>query len=305
VAVGPAAPELGPRIEAAAAVIRERLEAVPALAEPRLALVLGSGLGGVVDLLDPEPRLHVPYGEIPGIPVSTVPGHAGELVAGLVDGKPVLVLAGRVHAYEGYRHRDVTVLIRATFLAGIRTVVLTNAAGGMNPDFVPGDLMLVTDHINLSGDNPLFGPNVDALGPRFPALTDAYDPELRARARSAAERTGVTLREGVYIMLSGPSFETRAELRMLRGLGGDAVGMSTGLEVIVARHAGVKVLAISLITNMATPEVETGATHEEVIEMGKVGAARLVRLLGTLLPEIAWSPSGPRDAIPRVGPDEV
>jgi purine-nucleoside phosphorylase len=302
---GPAAPDLQERIETAAAAIRERLSTVPALAEPRLGLVLGSGLGGVVDLLDPEPRLHVPYAEIPGVPVSTVPGHAGELVAGLVAGKPVLVLAGRVHAYEGYRHREVTVLIRATFLAGIRTVVLTNAAGGMNPDFVPGDLMLVTDHINLSGDNPLFGPNVDALGPRFPALTDAYDQDLQARARAAAGRTGVGLREGVYIMLSGPSFETRAELRMLRGLGGDAVGMSTGLEVIVARHAGVKVLAISLITNMATPDVETGATHEEVIEMGKIGAARLVRLLGTLLPEIAQSPSGPREAIPRVGPDEV
>ncbi len=286
-AVGPATPDIGPRIEAAAAVIRERLAAVPALAEPRLALVLGSGLGGVVDLLDPEPRLHVPYGEIPGIPGSTVPGHAGELVAGLVGGRPVLILAGRVHAYEGYRHREVTVLIRATFLAGIRTVVLTNAAGGMNPDFVPGDLMLFTDHVNLSGDNPLFGPNVDALGPRFPALTNAYDPDLQARAHSAAERTGVTLREGVYIMLSGPSFETRAELRMLRGLGGDAVGMSTALEVIVARHAGVKVLAISLITNMATPDVETGATHEEVNEMGKLGAPRLVTLLGALLPEIA------------------
>ena len=304
-AVGPAAPELGPRIEAASAAIRERLAAVPALAEPHLGLVLGSGLGGVVDLLDPEPRLHIPYGEIPGIPVSTVPGHAGELVAGLVDGKPVLVLAGRVHAYEGYRHRDVTVLIRATFLAGIRTIVLTNAAGGMNPDFVPGDLMLVTDHINLSGDNPLFGPNVDALGPRFPALTDAYDQDLQARARAAAERTGVGLREGVYIMLSGPSFETRAELRMLRGLGADAVGMSTGLEVIVARHAGVRVLAFSLITNKATPDVETEATHEEVLEMAKVGAARLVTLLGTLLPDIASSSSGPRVPIPRVGPDEA
>jgi purine-nucleoside phosphorylase len=147
--------------------------------------------------------------------------------------------------------------------------------------------MLITDHINLSGDNPLLGPNVDALGPRFPALTDAYDSELAARARAAAARTGVRMHEGVYVMLSGPSFETRAELRFLRGLGGDAVGMSTALEVIVARHAGVRVLAISLITNKATPDVTVGATHEEVIEMGAIGAPRMTTLLGTLLPEIA------------------
>jgi purine-nucleoside phosphorylase len=199
----------------------------------------------------------------------------------------VLVIAGRVHAYEGYSHRDVTVLIRAAFRLGLHTVVLSSAAGGMNPDFVPGDLMLITDHINLSGDNPLFGPNVDELGPRFVALTDAYDRELADRARAAARQTGVTLREGVYIMLSGPTFETRAELRMLRALGGDAVGMSTVLEVLVARHAGVRVLAFSLITNKATPDVETGATHEEVLETGAVGAGRLATLLGVLLPDIA------------------
>jgi purine-nucleoside phosphorylase len=216
-----------------------------------------------------------------------VAGHAGELVAGLVGGRPVLILAGRVHAYEGFSHRDVTILLRAVFRVGIETVVLTNAAGGLNPDYEPGDLMLMSDHINLSGDNPLFGPNVDALGPRFPALTDAYDPELAAKARAAAERTGIPLREGVYVMLAGPSYETRAELRMLRGLGADAVGMSTVLEVIVARHAGVRVLAISLITNKATPDVEVGATHEEVIEVGRIGAARLATLLGSLLPEIA------------------
>jgi inosine/guanosine/xanthosine phosphorylase family protein len=147
--------------------------------------------------------------------------------------------------------------------------------------------MLVTDHINLSGDNPLFGPNVETLGPRFVALTDAYDPELAGRARAAAARSDVRLHEGVYVMLAGPNFETRAELRMLRQLGGDAVGMSTVLEVIVARHAGVRVLAFSLITNEATPDVEVGATHDEVLEMGQIGAGRLVTLLGSLLPEIA------------------
>ena len=286
-AEAPATTELGQRIESAAAAIRDRLAVEPALATPRLGLVLGSGLGAVVDLLDPEPRLRIPYAEIPEVPVSGVAGHAGELVAGLVGGRPVLVLSGRVHAYEGFSHREVTILLRAAFRVGLETVVLTNAAGGLNPAFAPGELMLMTDHINLSGDNPLFGPNVEVLGPRFPALTDAYDPDLAARARAAAERTGVPLHEGVYVMLSGPTYETRAELRMLRQLGADAVGMSTVLEVIVARHAGVRVLAISLITNKATPDVETGATHEEVIEMGRIGAARLTTLLGALLPEIA------------------
>jgi purine-nucleoside phosphorylase len=287
VAGGSATTSLAERIETAADAIRERLAVEPALAQPRLGIVLGSGLGAVVDLLDPEPRIRVPYGEIPEVPSSGVAGHAGELVAGLVGGRPVLILAGRVHAYEGFSHRDVTILLRAVFRLGIETVVLTNAAGGLNPDYEPGDLMLMSDHINLSGDNPLFGPNVDALGPRFPALTDAYDPELAAKARAAAERTGIPLREGVYVMLAGPSYETRAELRMLRGLGADAVGMSTVLEVIVARHAGVRVLAISLITNKATPDVDVGATHEEVIEVGRIGAARLATLLGSLLPEIA------------------
>jgi purine-nucleoside phosphorylase len=287
VADASATANLGPRIETAAAAIRERLSVEPALAAPRVGLVLGSGLGAVVDLLDPEPRIRIPYGEIPEVPVSGVVGHAGEVVAGMVGGRPVLVLAGRVHAYEGYRHREVTILLRAAIRVGLQTVVLTNAAGGMNPDFEPGDLMLVTDHINLSGDNPLFGPNVDLLGPRFPALTDAYDPDLAARARAAAARAGVNLREGVYVMLAGPSFETRAELRMLRSFGADAVGMSTALEVIVARHAGVRVLAISLITNKATPDMETGATHEEVIEVGRIGGATMATLLGALLPEIA------------------
>ncbi|MEK6191541.1 MAG: purine-nucleoside phosphorylase [Chloroflexota bacterium] len=286
-AVLPATSNLGQRIENAAAAIRAQLAAEPAIAAPQLGLVLGSGLGAVIDLLDAAPRLRIPYGDIPEVPVSGVAGHAGELVAGMVGGRPVLVLSGRVHAYEGYTHREVTILLRAAFQVGLRTVVLTNAAGGLNPAFEPGELMLVTDHINLSGDNPLFGPNIDALGPRFPALTDAYDPDLADRARAAAQRAAVHLHEGVYVMLPGPNYETRAELRMLRGLGADAVGMSTVLEVIVARHASVRVLAFSLITNKATPDVEIGASHNEVIEMGKVGAARLVKLLGELLPEIA------------------
>jgi len=248
--------------------------------------VLGSGLGGVVDLLDPEPRLRLSYRDIPHVPGGAVEGHAGELVAGTVHGSPTIFLLGRAHPYEGYSQREATLLLRAVLALGAETVVLTNAAGGLNPDFDPGDLMLIADHINLSGENPLLGPNLDRFGPRFPPLIDAYDPSFRATALEAAERTGVGLREGVYVMLSGPSYETRAELRMLRALGGDAVGMSTAHEAIVARHAERRVLGFSLITNRATDDVGTGASHEEVIEVGQVGAAKLVTLLDDLLPRL-------------------
>ena len=280
-------PSLADQIEEVAAELRARLAAVPELAEPHLVMVLGSGLGEVVDLLDPEPRIRIPYGQLPHVPVSGVTGHAGEVVVGLIEGRPILVLAGRAHAYEGHTHAEVTLLIRATFRLGIRTALLTNAAGGLNASFEPGDLMLITDHINLSGQNPLTGPNVDVLGPRFPAMTDAYNPELAGLAWAAARQAGIPMRQGVYIMLSGPSFETRAEMRMLQGLGGDAVGMSTAHEVIVARQAGVRVLAISQITNLAIPENEEGATHEEVMAMSVIGAARLTAVLRHLLPEIA------------------
>ena len=278
--------ELDRRITAASEAIASRLAGQPSLAHPRLALVLGSGLGGVVDLLDDEPRLRMPYGDIPHIPGAGVEGHAGELVAGSVSGVPALVLSGRAHPYEGHSQREATLLLRAVLALGVETVVLTNAAGGLDPAFEPGDVMLITDHINLSGDNPLLGPNLERFGPRFPPLTDAYDPALRAQALEAAARTGIALREGVYIMLSGPSYETRAEMRMLRMLGGDAVGMSTAHETIVVRHAERRVLGFSLITNKATDDVETGATHAEVIEMGRVGAGRLVTLLGDLLPRL-------------------
>lgn len=279
--------ELDRRIAEATAALRDALAAEPSLSAPRLAAVLGSGLGGVTELLDPQPRVTVRYGDIPHVPGAAVEGHAGELVAGMVRGTPMIILSGRAHPYEGYSHREATLLLRAVLAMGVRTLVVTNAAGGLNPDFEPGEVMLITDHVNLSGDNPLYGPNLDRFGPRFPPMTDAYDPALRAAARAAAVATGDPLREGVYVMLSGPSYETRAEMRMLRTLGGDAVGMSTVHEVIVARHADVRVLGFSLITNKATEDVETGATHEEVIEMGRVGAARLVELLGELLPRLA------------------
>jgi purine-nucleoside phosphorylase len=279
--------ELDRRISEATSAIQEALEAQRALARPKLAIVLGSGLGDVVALLDDEPRVSLSYREIPNVPAGAVEGHAGELVAGRIGGIPAIVLSGRAHPYEGYSQREATILLRAVIALGISTAVLTNAAGGLNPAYEPGEIMLIADHINLSASNPLIGPNLDRFGDRFPAMTDAYDPELLRRARESSDRTGVALREGVYIMLAGPSYETRAEMRMLRGLGADAVGMSTAHEVIVARHGGVRVLAFSLITNKATDDVEVGSTHEEVIEMGKVGAASLVRLLGDLLPHLA------------------
>ena len=278
--------ELDRRIAEATEAIRSRLGAA-GLDRPRIVAVLGSGLGGVVELLDDEPRVRIPYAEIPHVPVSAVEGHAGELVAGCIGDTPAAILSGRAHPYEGWTQREATLLLRAVILLGPEIVVLTNAAGGLDPSFDPGDVMLIADHINLSGDTPLRGPNIDRLGPRFPPMTDAYDPALRAAALEAGERTGVSLRQGVYVMLSGPSYETRAEMRMLRNLGGNAVGMSTAHETIVARHAGVRVLGFSLITNKATEDVEEGATHEEVIEMGRVGAERLVTLLADLLPRLA------------------
>ena len=279
--------ELDRRVGVAAAAIRERLVAGGASGTPRLAAILGSGLGGVVELLDEEPpRLRIGYAEVPHVPGAAVEGHAGELVAGSVRGTPVLVLSGRAHPYEGYSHREATLLLRAVLSLGVETLIVTNAAGGLDPAFEPGDVMLIVDHLNLSGDNPLSGPNLERFGPRFPPMTDAYDPALRRAALEAAAGTEVSLRQGVYVMLAGPSYETRAEMRMLRTLGGDAVGMSTAHEVIVARHAGVRVLGFSLITNKATEDVEIGATHDEVIEMGRIGAERLVRLLRDLLPRV-------------------
>jgi purine-nucleoside phosphorylase len=282
--------ELERRIDEAAAFVRERLAAVPALAQPRLAFILGSGLGGVADLLDPEPRIRVRYGDIPHVPASEVAGHAGELLCGLAHGTPVLLLSGRAHPYEGWSQRQATLLLRACLSLGIKTLVVTNAAGGVNPEFEPGDVMLIADTINLSGDNPLTGPNLDRFGQRFVPMTDAFDVELRERARAAAERADVALRQGVYVMLAGPSYETRAELRLLRTLGADAVGMSTVHEVLVARHMGVKVLGFSLVTNKATADMEGEVTHEEVLAMGPIGAARLVTLLRELLPGLAPEP---------------
>ena len=246
------------RIDRAAEYIRR------ALGSADTAIVLGSGLGDYVQSLT-DARV-IPYDEIPGFPQATVPGHAGELWLGDLNGKKVMMMRGRFHAYEGHPLNDVVLPVRAMARLGVRTLILTNAAGAVNLQFAPGDLMLITDFINLSGKNPLTGPNLDALGPRFPDMSRAYDRRLRAIASQAALDRGIQLREGVYAWFNGPSFETPAEIRMARILGADAAGMSTVPETIAAVHADMKVLGISCLTNMAAGILDAPLSHHEVME---------------------------------------
>ena len=249
------------RIDKAAAYIKE------ALGQADIAVVLGSGLGDYVEALT-DARM-IPYSEIPGFPMSTVAGHAGELWAGMLHGKRVLMMRGRFHSYEGHPLNDVVLPIRAMARMGVKDVILTNAAGAVNVDFAPGDLMLITDFINFSGKNPLTGPNVDELGPRFPDMSRAYDKRLRAIAAEAALERGITLREGVYAWFNGPTYETPAEIRMARVLGADAVGMSTVPETIAAVHTGMRVLGVSCLTNMAAGILDAPLSHQEVVETGE------------------------------------
>ncbi|HKY06201.1 MAG TPA: purine-nucleoside phosphorylase [Blastocatellia bacterium] len=251
---------------------------------PRAAIVLGSGLGGVASAI--EDPVEIPYGEIPHFPVSTVEGHDGKLIAGSINGVEVVAMKGRFHFYEGYTMEQVTLPVRVFSLMGVRTLILTNAAGGANPDFTPGSLMLITDHINLMGDNPLIGPNDDRFGPRFPDMTDVYSKDYIAAAREAAKQAGIKLSEGVYLALRGPSYETPAEVRMLHGLGGDALGMSTVPEAIVARHSGLKVIGFSCITNTAAGLAGQEINHAEVMEVGKEAGERLSNLILKLLPRL-------------------
>ncbi len=265
----------------AVAAVRERSSQ-----QPRIGLVLGSGLGGLADAL--EQRDVIDSRELPGWPHSTVEGHSGNLLLGKLEGQSVVAQQGRVHFYEGYTPQQITFPVRVMIRLGIEILVLTNAAGGLRPDWRTGDLMLINDHINLTGmtgANPLMGPNDESFGPRFPGMSQAYDLELRQRAQQVAAEAGITLREGVYVCLSGPNFETPAEIRMLRVMGADAVGMSTAHEVVVARHAGIRVMACSGITNVAIDEVnsELEASHEEVLEAGLVLVPRLTALLRGVL----------------------
>ena len=229
---------------------------------PRVGLILGSGLGGYAKNMKVE--LEIPYSDIPGFPVSTVQGHDGKFLFGYVKSTPVILMKGRVHYYEGYPMEDVVLPVRLMGLLGADTVILTNAAGGINRTFQAGDLMLITDHISIAVPNPLRGENIDELGTRFPDMSHVYDPELQEAAKEAAARQGISLREGIYVQCSGPSYETPAEIRMLGALGADAVGMSTVCEAIAARHMGMKVCGISCITNMAAGILDQPLDHREV-----------------------------------------
>jgi purine-nucleoside phosphorylase len=260
------------RVEEAAAHVRRELSV-----SPDIAIILGTGLGGLASAI--QSREAVPYEEIPHFPVSTVESHAGRLLCGTLSGKPVVAMQGRFHLYEGYSLQQVTFPVRVMRALGAKTLIVSNACGGMHPLWQAGDLMLMVDHINLLGDNPLIGPNDDRLGPRFPDMSAPYDPQLMQLARSVATDLRLTLREGVYVAVAGPNLETRAEYRMLRALGADVVGMSTVPEVIVAVHGGMRVLGLSLITDLCLPDALQPASLEHILAV----AARSEPALGALI----------------------
>ena len=252
--------------------------------QPEIGIVLGSGLGDFADAI--EDKIEISYTEIPGFPVSTVKGHDGKLIFGKINSKEVCVMKGRIHYYEGYDIKEVVYPIEVLAGLGIETLILTNAAGGVNTDFEPADLMIINDHINLMGKNPLIGPNDEDLGPRFPDMTDLYNKDLIEVAEKSAKKLGIDIQEGVYMYFTGPSYETAAEVRMARILGADAVGMSTVPEAIIARHRGLKILGISTITNMSTGILDTPLDHTEVVEVGQEVAGKFKELLKEIIEEI-------------------
>jgi xanthosine phosphorylase len=253
--------------------------------QPHVGVILGSGLGAVADAVE-DPRV-IGYEELPGFPRPTVQGHAGRVVQGLIGGVPVAILQGRAHLYEGGPVDEIRTPVRWLKQAGAEILVQTNAAGSLRPEVGPGSLMVITDHINLTGTNVLIGPNDDSIGPRFPAMGNAYDPELLAQLRAAAAQLGIALAEGVYTGWSGPAFETAAEIRAIRILGGDAVGMSTVHETVVARHCGLRVAAISAITNLAEGMSDVPLSHEQTLADAGRAAEDLVRLLTAFIPKLA------------------
>ncbi|MEZ5066923.1 MAG: purine-nucleoside phosphorylase [bacterium] len=274
--------ELAQRLEQAREFLRAR-----GIGEPKVALVLGSGLSDAIAL---ENSVSVPYAEIPGFPSSpggAVAGHAGRLEAGNLAGVPVLVLHGRVHYYEGVELSEATFPVRVAKSLGARWIGLTNASGGIDPAYEVGDLVLITDHLNLLGDNPLIGPNDDSIGPRFPDMSKAYDPELRRRAERVARETGLSLKHGVYAAVAGPTYETPTELRLLRLAGADLVGMSTVPETIVAVHGGLKVLGLSVVTDLAFPEAAESVSHEAVVKAARAAAGKVAALLTGVIREEA------------------
>jgi purine-nucleoside phosphorylase len=267
-------------IEQAAQFLKEKFST-----PPQIGLILGSGLGVLADEI--EQAIKIPYGDIPGFPVSTVEGHAGQLVYGQLEGATVLAMQGRFHYYEGYSFDKVTFPVRVMKALGVTQLIVTNAAGGVNESFQPGDLMIISDHINNMGGNPLIGPNDPELGVRFPDMTEAYSKRLRQLAKDVAARLNLKVQEGVYVANTGPSYETPAEIRMIRAIGGDAVGMSTVPEVIVARHANMEVLGISCISNMAAGILDQPLTHDEVIETTEKVKADFLRFVKAIVREMA------------------
>lgn len=252
--------------------------------KPRVGMILGSGLGPLAEIV--EGARIIPYGEIPPWPVSTVEGHQGQLVIGSLQGQDVLVMQGRAHFYEGYSMAQVGFPIRVMQRMGLDTLIVTNAAGAVNPNFEPGDVMLITDHLNLlgmAGHSPLHGPNLDEIGPRFPDMGRAYSRELSEIARQVAKENDIPLQEGIYVCLAGPSFETPADLRFLKAIGVDAVGMSTVPEVTTARHGDMRVLGLSTISNKANLDGNTITSHEEVLEAGMIVVPRLTRIVKGVL----------------------
>lgn len=260
------------RLEEALETIEEKIKV-----KPKVGLILGSGLGDLADEIENEVRIK--YTDIPHFPLSTVPGHAGQLVIGKLHGADVLAMQGRFHFYEGYSMKEVTFPVRVMKGLGVDTLIVTNACGGMNPAFSPGDLMIIDDHLNMTGTNPLIGTNEESLGPRFPDMSRAYNPELIAYAEACAERLDIELQKGVYAGITGPSFMTPAELKMLRTLGADAVGMSTVPEVIVANHTGIRVLGISCVTDMAIADELEPLTHEQVVATADRTKPKFIRLV--------------------------
>lgn len=251
---------------------------------PKTALVLGSGLGGLAELM--TGTTDIPYGDIPGFPVPTVAGHQGRLRVGALAGHPLVCMQGRLHAYEGHPAQAIALPVRILRRMGVERLILTNAAGGLKPNLPAGTLMLIEDHINFTGQNPLVGPNDDAFGPRFPDMSHAYDPELRAKFDAAAARAGVALAHGVYVWALGPSFETPAEIRMFAALGADAVGMSTVPECIAAIHCGMRVAALSVITNLAAGLGTDALTHEETLREAAKAYGRVEKLMLEFLPAL-------------------
>ncbi len=251
---------------------------------PQIAIILGTGLGALVDSIDD--KLLVPYTEIPNFPVSTVEGHSGNLIFGTLGGKRVMAMQGRFHYYEGYDMKEVTFPVRVMKALGVETLFVSNAAGGMNKEFKVGDIMLITDHINLFPENPLRGKNYEELGPRFPAMTEAYSKRLIARAKQIAEVKGIRVMEGVYVGTSGPTFETPAEYEFFRVIGGDAVGMSTVPEVIVANHAGMEVFGVSVITDLGGKDITDVPTHEEVQKAAMNAQPNMIEIMKSLVMEV-------------------